>query len=318
VISRWRGGLDAWGVPPARSESLARWIIEESLRVQEEVPKSPASPSGAPQDVAIVGGAGAMGRWIGDFLEDGGHRVAVVDPRGALPGRPALPDVETAMRRSEVVVFATPIRQTGPLLKRAVAVPSEALVFDVLSVKAPIAPILREAAEHGRRVTSVHPMFGPSARTLSGRNLLVVSCGVPEADRAARSLFASSALNITEVTLEQHDRLIAESLGLSHAVNLLFLATLASDPLSPHELARAASTTFHRQSSLARALASEGPELYLDIQSFNPHTWGTFEELREALGKLQDLAERHDVPAFRALLDAGNAKLGASPEPMRA
>ena len=258
-----------------------------------------------------------MGGWLGDFLEDGGHRVAVVDPRGAPTGRLSLPDVETAMREAEVVVFATPIRQTAPLLKKALAVRSEALILDVLSVKAPIAPILQAAAENGRRVSSLHPMFGPSARTLSGRNLLVVSCGVAEADDAARSLFSASALTITDIPLGRHDRLIAESLGLSHAVNLLFLATLASDPLSPHDLARAASTTFHGQAALAGSLAREGPELYLDIQALNPHTWSTFDELGEALTQLKRSIERHDVQAFRSLLDAGCAKLEGGSGPIR-
>jgi chorismate mutase/prephenate dehydrogenase len=211
VIARWRERLDSWGVPPGRSEALAQWIIEESLRIQEEVlrgrPPEPASTF----DIAIVGGAGAMGVWLGDFLEDNGHRVAVVDPRGAPAGRRSLPDIETAVREAEVVVFATPIRETAPLLRKAVTLPSDSLILDLLSVKAPIVPILKEAARMGRRVSSLHPLFGPSARTLSGRNLLVVSCGVEEADRAARSFFASSALTITDVALDRHDRLIAES-----------------------------------------------------------------------------------------------------------
>lgn len=309
VVARWRCGLDAWGVPSGHSEALAEWIIEESLRLQEGVFLDSPPPPGSKFDVAIVGGAGAMGGWLGDFLEDGGHRVAVVDPRGAPRGRVPLPDVETAVRDAEIVVFATPIRQTASLMRRALTVRSDALLLDLLSVKAPVVPILKEAAKNGRRVSSLHPMFGPSARTLSGRNLLVVSCGVPEADEVARSLFSSSALTITEIPLERHDRLIAESLGLSHAVNLLFLATLASDPFSPHDLARAASATFHGQATLAGALAREGPELYLDIQALNPNTWGTFDEIGEALKQLRMTIERHDVRAFRSLLDAGCAKL---------
>ena len=317
VVDRWHERLVEWGVPAERTATLVHWIIEESLRVQEEVAPNLSVGSEFRFDIAIVGGAGAMGVWLGDFLEDGGHHVAVVDPRGPPPGRRSLPSVEAAMREAEVVVFATPIRSTAPLLKRAISVRSGALIVDVLSVKAPIAPLLRDGVQSGLRISSLHPMFGPSARTLSGRNLLVVSCGNADADRAARSLFSASALTIAEVPLERHDRLIAESLGLSHAVNLLFLAALASDPLSPHELARAASTTFRGQSALAEALAREGPELYLDIQALNPDSWGTYDELAHALAQLKDLIERHDVEEFRALLEAGAAKLrvGGGPLP---
>jgi len=258
-----------------------------------------------------------MGGWLVRYFEDAGHRVAIADPKAPARGRETFPDVETAAARSDAVVFATPIRATAPLLRRAVGVGSEALLFDILSVKAPIAPVLRAGAEAGRPVTSVHPMFGPSARTLSGRNLLIVSCGVPSADRAARALFAGSALSIAEVPLDRHDLLIAESLGLAHAVNLLFLSALATDPASPHELAVAASTTFHRQSSLARTVAAEGAELYLDIQSSNPNSWGMYQEMRQALDRLAKIVERGDLPAFSELLREGTAKLESGTEPMR-
>jgi chorismate mutase/prephenate dehydrogenase len=222
------------------------------------------------------------------------------------------------VERCNIVAFATPIRATAPLLEKALRRLSDTVVFDVLSVKAPIVPILRAARERGHPVTSTHPMFGPSARTLSGRNLLLVSCGSPEADRVVRDLFSRSALSIAVVSLERHDRIIAESLGLAHAVNLLFLSALATDPLAPPDLAAAASTTFHRQSSLAAAVAQEGPELYLDIQSLNPHSAEVYSELRAALARLEVIVERGDLPQFRDLLREGRAKLEPGPEPMRA
>jgi len=317
VLARWSGALAEHGIDPHRAEAFAEWLIEESLRVQEELRPSPASSPNGPLEVAVVGGAGAMGRWVGDFLEDAGHRVGIVDPSSGPPGRTVLADVETAARSADAVVFATPIRQTAPLLDRALATGTNALLFDILSVKAPIAPTLRAAGAAGRRVTSVHPMFGPSARTLSGRNLLIVSCGVPEADAAARALFAASALTISEVPLDDHDRLIAQSLGLSHAVNLLFLAALAEDPTSSQEIARAASTTFHRQSSLARAVASEGAELYLDIQALNPHTAEVYAGLASALERLRTTVGRADREGFQEMLAAGRAKLETRGEPMR-
>jgi len=313
VLERWRKALGPSGVAGDRAEWLARWLVEESVRTQDEVRAAVAPARSEGDEIAIVGGAGQMGRWLTRFFEDSGHRVAIVDPEAPPPGVPTLPDVETAVSRSAVVLFATPIRSTAPLLRRALESEGSAVIADVLSVKAPIVPVLKAAAQQGRRVTSLHPMFGPSARTLSGRNLLLVSCGVPEADRVARDLFARSAVSISEVELERHDLLIAESLGLAHAVNLLFLAALSSDPASSHELARAASTTFHGQSALARAVAGEGAELYLDIQSLNPHSWGMYQELRTALDRLSTLVERRDLDGFSELLAQGRGKLESEP-----
>lgn len=308
VLERWRSGLEPQGVAPVRAEALARWLVEESVRVQQDA-RAMAPFSGGTSDIAIVGGAGAMGGWLTRFFEDSGHRVAIVDPNASSTGRPVIGDIETAANRVDVLVFATPIRSTAPLLRRALTSETRALILDVLSVKAPIVEVLKSAAAAGRRVTSLHPMFGPSARTLSGRNLLIVSCGVPEADRAARALFERSAVAMTEVPLDRHDLLIAESLGLAHAVNLLFLAALSADPATPHELAQAASTTFHGQSSLARAVAVEGAELYLDIQALNPHSSGLYQELRTALERLASTVEHRDLRAFAELLRAGREKL---------
>lgn len=317
VIERWRGALGRAGIAPGRADAFARWLIEESVRVQEDS-RSTVGPSvTAAQEITVVGGAGAMGRWLVRFFEDSGHSVSVVDSRAISSGPRTHPDVEAAVASSSVVAFATPIRATAPLLERAIDAAAAPLIFDVLSVKAPIVPALRRGVARGKRVTSVHPMFGPSARTLSGRNLLIVSCGNPEADRAARGLFAGSAVSMTEVPLDRHDLLIAESLGLAHAVNLLFLLALAADPASPHELAQAASTTFHRQSALARSVADEGAPLYLDIQAANPHTRAVYRELRRSLGRLVDIVEREDLPSFARALRDGAAKLDPGQEPMR-
>jgi chorismate mutase / prephenate dehydrogenase len=317
VLERWRHELAPLGIPANRAEAIGRWLIEESVRVQEESRPRQGNRDSASAQIAVVGGSGAMGNWLVGFFEDSGHRVAIVDPRVNPSVRSTFPDVESAAAAADVLVFATPIRSTAPLLRRALATGTHALVFDVLSVKAPIVDILRSGARAGRRVTSVHPMCGPSAKTLSERNLLIVDCGVPEANRAARALFEPTALSLAEVELNRHDALIAESLGLAHAVNLLFLAALSADPASPRELAAAASTTFHRQSSLAGAVAAEGPELYLDIQALNPHSWSVYEELRGALDRLSDIVERRDLQAFTELLKSGAAKLGSTPGPMR-
>ena len=318
VLARWQQRLGLAGVPGPRSEALARWLIEESLRVQESIPRETSPRRSTGQKIAIIGGAGGMGHWLDEFLTDAGHQVRLLDPRAPTDSPRTLSSLEAAMDGSDMVAFATPIRATASLLERALRRRSDAIIFDVLSVKAPILPLLESARGQGRRVTSLHPMFGPSARTLSGRNLLLLSCGVPEADRKVRALFARSALTVTEAPIDRHDRLIAESLGLAHAVNLLFLSALATDPLTPHELARAASTTFHRQSSLAAAVAREGPELYLDIQSLNPHSQQVYAELRAALERLAAIVERKQLAEFRDLLDAGRAKLEVGPEPMRA
>jgi chorismate mutase/prephenate dehydrogenase len=318
VVDRWVRRLRNADVDSSRSESLARWLIEESVRVQEPIVHSAQRRSRAGSlDLCIVGGAGAMGQWLGEFFESGGHRVSVVDPRAARGNRAIFPSITAAAASVDGLVFATPMAATAPLLRTAIATGEDLLMFDILSVKAPIATALRRGVRAGRRVTSIHPMFGPSARTLSGRNLLIVGCGDPRADAAARSLFSHSALTISEVGLSEHDRLMAESLGLSHAVNLLFLGALAESGTSPATLSRVASTTFQRQSSLALSVAREGVELYLEIQATNPHSRVVYRALRSKLDALEKIVEHRDLPRFRRWLEGGRSRLEPGSVPMR-
>ncbi|MFY9716958.1 MAG: prephenate dehydrogenase/arogenate dehydrogenase family protein [Thermoplasmata archaeon] len=318
VVERWVRRLRGAGIESSRSESFARWLIEESVRVQEPIVHSARRRSRAGAlDLCIVGGAGAMGQWLGEFFESGGHRVSVIDPRAPSAERPSFPSIAAAADSVDGLVFATPMAATATLLSEAIATGKDVLMFDILSVKAPIAPTLRRGVRAGRSITSIHPMFGPSARTLSGRNLLVVGCGNPRADAAARSLFAHSALTISEVSLSEHDRLMAESLGLSHAVNLLFLGALAESGTSAAKLSRVASTTFHRQSSLALSVAREGVELYLEIQASNPHSTAVYRALRSRLNALERIVAARDLPRFRRWLAGGRSRLEPGSAPMR-
>ena len=50
--------------------------------------------------------------------------------------------------------------------------------------------------------------------------------GVPEATQRARDLFANTTATLVEMDLEDHDRLIAYVLGLSHALNIVFFTAL--------------------------------------------------------------------------------------------
>ena len=63
------------------------------------------------------------------------------------------------------------------------------------------------------------------------------------------------------MNIDDHDRLIAYVLGLSHALNIVFTA-LSSVKTAP-KLAKLSSTTFDAQLLVSEAVASDSPELIL-------------------------------------------------------
>jgi chorismate mutase / prephenate dehydrogenase len=273
----------------------------------------PAPPSRARRParlrIAIVGGSGSMGRWLARYFERRGAEVGIVDPRVGPSGRHRLESVEVAARWAGVIVFATPIGATRELLRIALASGTNVLIFDVLSVKSPILSLVRRAARSGANVTSIHPLFGPSTRSLVGRNLLVLSCGNPNADRRVRSLFSGTGLVVSQFPIHRHDRLMAETLGLAQVLDLLFLRTVASGGRSRGELARSTGTSFRRHAALARILWAQRPELTVGLQALNPSTPALLHRLRQELEDLSRLLGENDVRTVAESIERGFDRL---------
>lgn len=311
VVGRWRDSMEAIGVPPERGEVLARWLVEEAVRVEEQVGEA---SEGRPRtaDILVIGGAGAMGRWLAEFFRAGGHRVGVFDPRateGDFTPLRVEHDLPKAARSADVIVVATPMRVAPAIYRDLWKTRTRATIFDILSIKAPLFRAIRSGRRAGFHITSVHPLFGPATRTLSGRNLLVLDCGDEAANRAAEELFRPSSVSLHRLPIEAHDALMADVLALPHAVSLLFSLALIRAGHTPGDLARAAPTSFARQAEVARLVTGENPELSYDIQALNPASEALFDRLGDALRTLRGIVHRGDQVEYDRMVRAAHALL---------
>lgn len=306
VLSWWRSALEPEGIPPERADQFARWLVEEAVRAQEKLGEG-RRVSSEPTDVLIVGGAGGMGRWLGGFLRSAGHRVAILDPRAKpeeLPGYEVATDLAAAVANSKVVVVATPMSAASAVYRQIVerAVSTRVLLLDVLSAKTPLVEEIRRARVKGVRVASIHPLFGPGTRVLSGRNLLVMDCGDPEAATEAAALFERSALRVSRVPLEAHDPLMAEVLALPHAISILFSVVLSRRSVRADELERSAPVSFARQAEIARIVTEENPQLSFEIQRMNPWAPELLQRIERAAVELRGAIEESEGASYRTLL----------------
>ncbi len=311
VVARWRSAMEEIGVPPERGEELARWLVEEAVRVEERVGEAPEDRRKA-ADILVIGGAGSMGRWLAEFFLAGGHRVGVCDPRASEGIRPEFrveTDLSRAARQADVIVVATPMRAAPAVYRELWRTGTRATIFDILSIKAPLLPTIRRGRKAGFHLTSVHPLFGPTARTLSGRNLLVLDCGDASANRVAERLFRASSLSVHRLPIGDHDALMAEVLALPHATSLLFTLALVRAGHAPGNLARAAPTSFARQAEVAWVVTGENPQLSYDIQALNPVSEALFDRMADALETLRAIVRRGDQAGYRELVREGHAVL---------
>lgn len=304
VIDAARGRAADRGVPPDIAEALMELLIRSSLTTQEQA-RVRAEGAGQGQRALVIGGSGKMGRWFAEFLDSQGFAVTVADPAGPAAGFRHVPDWRSLGEDFAVTVLATPLGATADILAALAERGHRGLIFDIGSLKSPLAAALRGLAARGARVTSVHPMFGPDTELLSGRHVLFMDAGSPEAVREARALFASTMAQQLEMPLEEHDRLIAYVLGLSHALNIAFFTALAESGETAPRLAKLSSTTFDAQLDVAARVARENPHLYFEIQSLNPLGLHALEELLGAVRRLTEIVRRGDEAAFVRLMEQG-------------
>ncbi len=308
VLLKARRDAEALGVSPALAESLLRALIQGSLTTQEQA-RIAWQGRGSGRRALVIGGRGKMGRWFADFLASQGFAVTVADPSGEVPGYEYVADWQASALDHDLIVVATPIRIANEVLGQLAERRPRGVVFDIGSLKTPLRSGLERLRAAGCHVTSVHPMFGPDTELLSGRHVIFVDLGDERALEEARGLFGSTMADLVTMGLDEHDRLIAFVLGLSHALNIAFFTALAESGEAAPRLARMSSTTFDSQLDIATRVAAESPELYFEIQSLNEYGEESLDALRAAIERLWQAVHEHDAPAFVAMMRRGHEYL---------
>ncbi|MDR3205772.1 MAG: prephenate dehydrogenase/arogenate dehydrogenase family protein [Candidatus Methanoplasma sp.] len=257
----------------------------------------PIRSSSESRKICIIGGRGKMGIWLGDLFSAAGHSVTVVDKA---PGCRGI----SAAAECDIVVIATPISSVSGILKELDGICGDQTIFDISSLKSPFIDVLADMGAR-RRVCSVHPMFGPGARSMYGRNLIVCGCGNADAVRTACELFEGRGANIVAMPVEEHDRYMSYVLGLSHAVNIAFFTVLERSGIPFEEFMSVASTTFRKNVDTNESVALEDPALYYEIQHLNSRSGKVWEEFSKAVKDVREASLSGHPDGFTDLMIRG-------------
>jgi chorismate mutase / prephenate dehydrogenase len=308
VLLRARDNASALGVPPALGEQILQLLIRGSLTTQEQA-RVAAHGRGSGRRALLIGGAGKMGRWFASFLSSQGFRVEIADPSGPVEGYDHCSDWQAISLDHDLIVVATQIKLTNEILLTLAARKPKGIVFDIGSLKTPLRPGLQALQKAGCNVTSVHPMFGPDTELLSGRHVIFIELGSAEALREAKELFASTMAQQVVMSLDEHDRLIAYVLGLSHALNIAFFTALAESGEAAPRLAAMSSTTYDAQVEIAERVARESPDLYFEIQHLNEYGRESLKALRDAVERIWLSVTENNAAEFTQLMHRGREYL---------
>ncbi|MEL7538420.1 MAG: prephenate dehydrogenase/arogenate dehydrogenase family protein [Pseudomonadota bacterium] len=305
VIDAARARAVAAGVDADLAEDLMTRLIRASLTAQEAA-RVAAERHADGRRVLVIGGAGKMGRWFTQYFQSQQSQVTIADPRPVADAERWFPSWQEAGLDFDIIVVATDLALTGRILAELAAARPSGLVFDIGSLKTPLRDALHAAAAADLQVTSLHPMFGPTTRLLSGKHMIFVDVGCARATAAAKELFAATMVEQVDMQLDEHDRLIAYVLGLSHALNIAFFTALAESGEAVPRLRTMSSTTFDAQLSVAREVAAESPSLYFEIQHLNEFGLHPLAALSDATDRLLASVQSGDSEAFAELMRNGS------------
>ena len=246
----------------------------------------------------LVLGAGKMGSFFLDLLSFD-HETAVYekDPkrmRFTYNCQRLTTLEEIKAFAPELVINAVTVKYTIPAFQEVLpSLPTDCIISDISSVKTNLKDYYETT---GHRYVSTHPMFGPTFANLGqleNENTIIISEGDHLGKIFFKDVYANLRLHICEYTFEEHDQVVAYSLGIPFASTMVFATTMKHQD--------APGTTFKRHMNIARGLLSEDDYLLTEIL-FNPYTPHQIERIQEELATLQAIIKDKDSARMKEYL----------------
>jgi len=310
VIERGMSRAESKGLSGLVAREVLETLIHHSLGDQENYQLG-QSDHGQGKQALVIGGLGRMGEWMCRFLDMVGYHVTVADTVDEESPFDRDDEWENSTDRYDLIVVAVPLRPSNVILHRLAELKPAGLVFDIGSLKSPMESGLKALAEAGCKACSVHPMFGPNEIGLSGRHILFVENGNQEALSEARALFEHTAAECVDLSLEEHDEVMAWVLGLSHLVNIAFACSLAESGEAVPLLRQISSSTFDAQLNVAARVVSENPHLYYEIQQGNRMTGEVVDQFRKVLNQLSGAVQSEDESTWTEAMEIANLRISS-------
>ncbi len=192
---------------------------------------------------------------------------------------------------SDIIFYAVPISQFEPVIAdHTQYFEPRHLLIDVLSVKLHPAKVFKKYLSGSQtQALLTHPMFGPDSSQEGFDGLPIIIDKFKTDDKTYgfwKEYFASKQLRIIEMPAAEHDKMAANSQGVTH-----FLGRL----LDEYKFDETPIDTLGAQKLLEikRQTVNDTWQLFNDLQHYNPHT----KEMRLELGKAYDKVYNKLLPA---------------------
>jgi len=237
------------------------------------------------KEIAIIGVNGKMGKWFANYFHKMGFKVKGFDTNNEIKEKfiEKANSLVSAILQIDYVLLCTPTKNTPEIIRLiSKEMKRGSYLIEISSHKSKTAQTLLKTPSKINPIC-IHPMFGPSIKNISGRNVIIVPIKDAQKELTATKLLFPGA-NFVTIDAVEHDKKIAVILGLTHLINIAFANILAKDDqISLTE--KMAGTTFKAQRIIAESILTESAELIETIVS-NPEVRRSGEEFWKDIGRL--------------------------------
>jgi len=190
---------------------------------------------------------------------------------------------------NELVILAVPVSAI-PEVSKVIAgkFAPGTTVMEVCAVKTYPLQILNQQLPENVHLLGSHPLFGPDSvqDSLQDHLMILTPYRIPVAKlEEFKKFWIDFGLRIIEMTAEEHDRLMAWSLALTH-----FLGRSLNELPLPDT--RIATRDFQNLIQLTKKINRDTWELFEDMHRFNPYTREMRKSLIETMISLKEKLDR--------------------------
>lgn len=190
-------------------------------------------------------------------------------------GRSDVESLEELYLKSDVVMVASSLNFTPERLRKLAEISrkhcEKKMVFDIATFKSRVIKAYAGFSEDVR-VASVHPMFGPGAKTLKGKRFIVVPVPGREGDANSIAGFIRSiGGEVTFSDWKTHDRIMGFVIGVPYFVGLGYLALSKELGLGDF-----GGTSWAYLETYGKAVLNDSPDFIREVLSLSREQIGAF------------------------------------------
>lgn len=288
------------GLDPEWAEDFLRMVMSSSRANQSEgdFPRSTVQP----KTIALVGGAGGMGRLYQRMALNSGHNVAVLDKDDWGLAPEILQNADAVIVTVPIHVTDEVIRNVAPLLK-----PHQVLA-DFTSLKSAYLDLMLQV--HDGPVVGLHPMHGPDVPNLSKQ--LMVVCEGRMAEKADWLLqqFDLWGMRLLRSEPGAHDRAMHLVQGLRHFVALLHASFMNRHDLKPDDMLDFSSPIYRAELMMTGRIFAQDARLYADIVFSDEERLQLLRDFVQHHTELSEMIDKGDKEAFVREFEEASAFFG--------